>query len=622
MTNGLTLNGIALVGNPTNSWWGGISFAGTQTLGGNGAVVFGSQGNNLSFNTLRLANADTTLTIGPRITIRGQNGAIGYDPDFWGGPQNVAVINQGTISPDVANGTMTVNVQGFADQGSISVSAGATLNVSTSATFGDSNALLMQEGGTLQLGGDLLGNTRNVDKWLPDGTLSFASGAHQMEAMSLDLGNLPDGYVHNFAYGTISLAPGAQVTLVDRFTNSAEPPAECVYTTSLIVPSGSTLNLNGLHLYATFTQIAGTVTGGAVTQTPAHGGPLTLNTIAPGTISAAGALDEFTFFGRGGEHVAISVDTGSAGVLPPQLNYALVQLFDPSTNLVAQGSNTVAQNIVGLPNIILPVDGTYTVAVRAPANHSASTGNYLVTVWDATPTVASLVVNQQANGQIATPFSVDEWNFSATAGQQIRFDLINVSGPGAAFILNGPSGWSGFSNLVTSSSLLTLPSSGGYSLTAYGTGQQYGINFALELVQTAETNLALGSTFTEQFVGNGQAQLIAINVTNSNPMRISLSLGSPGSQVKLYAKLGSPPTPSDYDFSYDGVASQSEDIVIPSVSPGKWYVLIYGDYVPQLTPYSLQVVQNSLIVESFAPNTAGSGIKAVSINNIYNLLAG
>ena len=35
------LNGTALVGNPTNSWYGATDFSGSQTLGGNGTVVFG-----------------------------------------------------------------------------------------------------------------------------------------------------------------------------------------------------------------------------------------------------------------------------------------------------------------------------------------------------------------------------------------------------------------------------------------------------------------------------------------------------------------------------------------------------------------------------------------------------
>ncbi len=38
--NGLTLNGTALVGNASNGSYGALSFAGSQTLSGNGTVVF------------------------------------------------------------------------------------------------------------------------------------------------------------------------------------------------------------------------------------------------------------------------------------------------------------------------------------------------------------------------------------------------------------------------------------------------------------------------------------------------------------------------------------------------------------------------------------------------------
>ena len=86
VTNGLVLNGTALVGNPTNNWYGRIDVSGSQSLSGNGTVVFGNQTSNsgwpnyykLYYNALRLADADTTLTLGAGITVRGQNGEIGY----------------------------------------------------------------------------------------------------------------------------------------------------------------------------------------------------------------------------------------------------------------------------------------------------------------------------------------------------------------------------------------------------------------------------------------------------------------------------------------------------------------------------------------------------------------
>jgi hypothetical protein len=63
VTNGLTLNGTALLGNPTNGNYGEIGFAGTQSLGGNGTVIFGNNGN-YDYNALRVLNGNTTLTIG------------------------------------------------------------------------------------------------------------------------------------------------------------------------------------------------------------------------------------------------------------------------------------------------------------------------------------------------------------------------------------------------------------------------------------------------------------------------------------------------------------------------------------------------------------------------------
>jgi len=503
------------------------------------------------------------------------------------------------------NGAVMITGGSFTNQGSIAMSGGALLSINGSVTLNDPAGLSMQAGDTLQLGGDLLGNTRNVGQWQANGTLAFTSRAHQLEAMSFDFGNVTNGYVHNFAYGTISLASGAVVTLVDQFTNSAEPPQECVYATSLVVPSGSTLNLNGLHLYSTFAQISGTVTAGTISQTPTPGGPLTLGSNAPASLFAAGELEDFTFLGRSGEQVVITVDTGSASVPPPSLNYAFVQLFDPSTNLLAQASNTAPQQVVALLNVILPVDGLYTLAVRAPANQSASTGNYLVAVWDATPSIASLVVNQQEYGQTTSPYAVDEWNFSASAGEQVQFNLINVSSPGVAFNLSGPNGWVGFSNQVASSDLITLPYTGNYTLTAFGTGGAYGVAYSFELNQTAQTNLAVGSVFSGSLVGSGLAQLFTVTVTNGSPLQIGLTCTGAGNAAELYVKLGSPPTRGDYDFS-STVSGSSQAILIPLAVPGTYYVLVYGNNI--VTPGTYSVAPNIalILLSSVYPGRLGN----------------
>jgi hypothetical protein len=544
-------------------------------------------------NSVYPVNANSALTLGPGITVRGLDGnlGLGYGP----------ITNLGTISADVSGGIIYVEGLPFNNAADLQALAG-TVNVQGNLNLNGNAIISGQAAGTIQITGDLVGNTRNVDQFNPQGTTEFTAGTHSLEAMSQDIGNVPTGYVKNFAYGTILLDSGAQVTLVDQFTNSSGTSPECIYANSLIVPAGASLNLNGLHVYTRLSQIVGSLSFGSVSQAPTNAGPLTLNTGVPGSLSAPGVLDEWTFFGRAGEHVAVVVELNSTDVLSPQLAYADVRLLDPQTNLLAETSNNVPQQAVALLNQVLPMDGTYAVQVRAPDNESASTGDYKITVWDATPAVQSLLVNQPVNGRINTPFSVNEWDFSAVAGQQVQFNLVNVSSPGVAFNLTGPGNWVGFSNLVASSDLVTLPYSGAYALTAYGTGGQYGNAYAFDLVQTAETNLNPGSMFTGTFLGNGQAELIAISLTNSGPLRITLNNTSTNNVAELYAQLGSPPTRGTFSYESVNPNSSSQQILIPNAVPGTYYVLVYGNLISTPGDYTLQAMSGSFFLSGIAPN--------------------
>ena len=139
-------------------------------------------------------------------------------------------------------------------------------------------------------------------------------------------------------------------------------------------------------------------------------------------------------------------------------------------------------------------------------------------------------------------------------------------------------------------------------MTAHSTGGNYGIAYAFSLTTTAETTLAAGTTFNGSFAGSGQPMLFAVNVANSSPMRILLSVGNPASHVELYAKFGSPPTTGVYDYAFPGSISQAGDILIPSAGPGTWYVLAYADYVPAPTAFSLVAIMQNVFLESFSPN--------------------
>src|ERR1017187_1888391 len=133
VTNGLTLNGTLTLqrtaNNSNTDGSGYLSFMGGQTLGGTGQVVFGDTGGDPygCNGALYLQSTSGTLTIGPGITIHGQRGYVGN--------ASLPLINQGTISADVAGATITINGQPFANQGVLQ-SAGGTLNLACTMSPG------------------------------------------------------------------------------------------------------------------------------------------------------------------------------------------------------------------------------------------------------------------------------------------------------------------------------------------------------------------------------------------------------------------------------------------------------------------------------------------------------
>ena len=121
VTNGLVLNGEARLGNPSNGAAGNLAFLGSQALSGSGSVRFGLSG----CNALRVLLGGTTLT--NRVLIHGNNGQLGYVPGCFGGPVNVSLVNQGTISADVNGGTITIRAQPFINSGTTNALNGGTL---------------------------------------------------------------------------------------------------------------------------------------------------------------------------------------------------------------------------------------------------------------------------------------------------------------------------------------------------------------------------------------------------------------------------------------------------------------------------------------------------------------
>ena len=130
----------------------------------------------------------------------------------------------------------------------------------------------------------------------------------------------------------------------------------------------------------------------------------------------------------------------------------------------------------------------------------------------------------------------------------------------------------------------------------------YGFAYTFELLQTAQTNLAVGATFSGSFVGNGQAQLIAVNVTNGSPLLITLNNAGAHNVTEIYGQLGSPPTRGTYSYKSTNPNSPNQQILIPIANSGTYYILIYGNRISTPGNYTLQVLGGNVFLTSVTPN--------------------
>ena len=495
-------------------------------------------------------------------------------------------------------------------EGSFVVEPNVTLNIDNTLTVNSFGSLTRAGMGPLRLANGLLGDTRNARQFADGASIVLWGGnsvaPKLLEAMSQDRGNVAAGFTDNFVIGSFSLEAGAFVRLVDQSNNDGAAGPEAVYVNSLVVPAGATLDLNGLRIFARASQIGGVVLNGVINEA-FDGGPIALGTTATGRIAVMGEEDRWTFFGRAGQSILANLNTGNGFPQPlsPRLNFGEMRLIAPSGAVVASGFNIVSGNDVRLIGVVLPEDGTYTVAIRASANQPASTGRYSVGIFDSTVRTNPLAFNQRYVSTLSTPFSYDRWTFSAMAGQQIRLDLVNASNASIKFTLTGPGGSVVFSDLNTDSDLITLADAGSYELAVSPMGGFAG-SYAFQVDETQQTPLQLGVPFSGTLTGRGHARIFRVDVPEGQTLSFELDGVSPLNTNELYARLGSPPTRSVFDYG-SSAAGSDKTLLVPFGSAGTWYVLVYGENVPAPGGFTLVAKGSPVkLTESFPPRAGNA----------------
>jgi RHS repeat-associated protein len=581
--------------NTTNYDWDGWSYL---TARNGGLLLLGSAGSILSLTNVQIAESTNGQIVLP------------------GGTEGGARI--GSVGRVVLSGSTPISGEVLPIEGVIEIATGTSFDVNAGLRLDNGGRLVLPSSASVAIWGDLLGSTRSLSNPLGLGKVTLdgsgtASAPQQIEVMGRDLGDTALGFTSNAVISTLALANNTYVRLVDLSDNALGNEPEALYVNSLIVPAGTTLDLGGLKLYARGSVVGGQIVNGTVDPIP-DSGPVPVGTPTPGTIALVGQTDEWTFFARASRALTIVVNPGSAtppAYVAPFLNYAGVELLSESGAIVASGSSASSGQAVTLNIASVPADGVYRVRIRAAASQGTATGNYMLSVWDSTADVAGLALNQRVNGTIESPYSVDQWTFAAVAGQQVKLDVIGRSSTQIVFGLSGPNGWKGFDALGNDSDPVTLPTDGLYILTVRGTGGLTGGDYSARLDEVSRVDLVLNAIQAGVQTASGQAQLYRLVLPTSSPLLVQLNDPDPAHQNEVYARLGSPPTRSDYDARFTSPGSASQSLLVSRAAAGTWYVLVYGDYIPTAGPYTIQAAASSVLIESTTPDRSGTGVDTI-----------
>jgi hypothetical protein len=230
-----------------------------------GIIKLNSSGNNTSM----VCESGITVTGAGRIILGGNSNnvlggegfAIGKDQTVEGGGGILASFeNQGNIMAN--NGVLTIwgSITG---NGNIHVFDNATLELNSDLQTGNFSmdrlaALKVTEFKTIELKQNFLFRQVDESKWIGGDTIVLlmtgaGSSPQSLEVGGRDYGAVAEGFYNNFSLGGLdTFGEKTYVFLSDAIDNGHRSPPEALYVHLINIFPGSTLNLNGIHLYTYF----------------------------------------------------------------------------------------------------------------------------------------------------------------------------------------------------------------------------------------------------------------------------------------------------------------------------------------------------------------------------------
>ncbi len=334
-------------------------------------------------------------------------------------------------------------------------------------------------------------------------------------------------------------------------------------------------------------------------------------------IRQTGEEHRYTFSAEAGQAVTIDMQAATGGALDSYL-----ELYGPDGALLITNDDGGAGVDSLIANYVLPQSGEYTIL--AAGFNRASLGSYAISMLlgtpipTATPTPTPepgggpISVGETRSGAINSAEQVDEWTFTARAGEfvTIRMETTGIAAMLDPFLeLVGPEGRVLYSDDDSGSRLdarlqdVLLPASGTYTIRASGASSATGIyNLVLRegLPPTPtlppptpgpsptpfDQIILLGERLAGELRPNTGGDVFILQV--DQPMVIELLLEVEDPSFNLYLELTEPVAGTQQLVSY---ANAAPVVYLPSL-----FLRMRGDYVfrvraveSRFVPYAFQV---------------------------------
>ena len=293
----------------------------------------------------------------------------------------------------------------------------------------------------------------------------------------------------------------------------------------------------------------------------------TLNTVISSGISVPGEVDEYQFAATAGQRLFLDVQLVQSGV-------AHVFLKNPDgSTIIGYGNGPGAGNPDEEDgNFLLTQTGTYTMRVESL---TGDTPAYQVATYDVTtPDQSTITVGIPASGAIDLPGGTDEWTIDVTAGQNLWFQALSVTG--ATFVkstLYSPSGAVVFNELSPDFGPASFTESGSYRLIMDGLRDDTpSYRFIVRDTTPVVRNIQIGDTGVSTIAAAQSKDIWRFSATSGQSVYVDFQLATDnGVQYQLVAPNG-----SVYASAGNFVLSQLDQGPVLLDQSGLWELRVSG----------------------------------------------